>query len=145
VKRGFTLIELLMVVAIVTTMSVLSAVVYSRFLNQNASDNTVDQIVQTLRKAQMYAMTSRKNGNSGWGVNYTSPTITMYQGSSFGSPTHNLALDETFGVNPSVEVTPFEVNFARASGLPDNTPTISVTTLNQTKTITINAEGVVSR
>lgn len=69
-NRGVTIIELLIVVAIVLTLGIMSVSFYSRFLTQNAVDNTVTKLVQSFRKAQVYSMTGRQNGV--WGVKYVS-------------------------------------------------------------------------
>lgn len=143
-KRAFTLVELLLVMAIVLSVSVLAGPFYARFLGQNAAQTTADQIVQSLRKAQMYAIVSRKSGSSGWGVNYGSSLLTLYQGSSFGS--RNAALDEKFDVNTSLTVTNFDLNFTRVTGLPGSTPAITITgNQGTTETITINSQGTVTR
>ena len=128
--KGFTLIELLLVMAIVLSVSVLSGPFYSRFLGQNAAAETTDQIVQSLRKAQFYAMESRKSGNSGWGVKYAGNTLTVYQGSTYDG--RNTALDERFEVGSAVDVWGLgEVNFARGTGLPT---VVSVTSPTPTPT-----------
>lgn len=116
-KRAFTLIELLLVTAIVLSVSVLAGPFYARFLGQNATQVTADQIVQSLRKAQFYAMMGRKSGSSGWGVNYAGNTLTVYQGSTYAG--RNSALDERFEVSSAAEVWGLgEVNFANRTGLP---------------------------
>ncbi|TSC85711.1 MAG: hypothetical protein G01um101416_825 [Microgenomates group bacterium Gr01-1014_16] len=143
-KRAFTLVELLLVMAIVLSVLVLSGPMYSRFLGQNAAANTTDQIVQSLRKAQFYAMESRKSGTNGWGVNYGSNLLTLYQGANYAG--RNAALDEKFDINTSLTVTSFDVNFARISGLPGSTPTITITgSQGTTKAVTVNSQGRVSR
>jgi len=146
-RQAYTLIELILVVAIITTLGILSTAFYSRFLTQNAVDNTIDQLVGSLRKAQIYAMVSRKSGSSGWGVNYkgSSPKkIILFQGPNFA--TRNTALDEEFHVNENIAISGIsEVNFARVSGLPSSSLTITVAGGNNSKTMTVNSGGVVSR
>src|SRR3990172_5578838 len=128
--KGFTLIELLLVTGIVLSVSVLAGPFYARFLGQNSAQETSDQIVQSLRKAQFYAKTSRKSGSSGWGVNYAANTLTVYQGSTYA--TRNSALDEKFEVSQSVVTWGLgEINFARGSGLPT---VVAVTTPSPTPT-----------
>lgn len=149
--RGFTLIEVILVVAIISIISSLSAAFYARFITQNAVSNTQDQIVQSLRKAQTYAMMSRKSNTSGWGVNWDSGAhvLTLYQGPNFAG--RALALDERFTINSNITITfspasPTDVNFLHETGLPQNTPpTITISGQNNTKTVTVNTQGVVSR
>lgn len=125
------------------TISILSAAFYSRFLLQNSVDNTVDQLTGTLRKAQTYSMAGK--GGSAWSVNYSSNTITLYKGSSFAL--RDPASDEKFSINPNVVISGLsDIFFARATGLP--TPSysgITVSADNNSKTITVNQYGMVTR
>jgi len=138
-QRGLTIIELLLVILIVSIIGLLSASFYSRFLTQNAVDNTVSQMVSSFRKAQVYSMMGKQNGV--WGVRYTtSPKkITLYLvGSS--------AFDESFDVNSTVAINDFtDITFAKITGLPSSTASITISGGNNTKTMTINSQGVVSR
>ena len=143
-KKAFTLIELLLVTAIVLSVSVLAGQFYARFLGQNAVQNTADQIAQSMRKAQFYAMVSRKSASSGWGVNYGANLLTLYQGANFGG--RNTALDEKFDINTSLTVDNFDVNFGRITGIPGSTPTVTISGgQGTTKTVSVNAQGMVTR
>ena len=137
-NRGVTLIELLLVILIVSTIGLMSVSFYSRFLTQNAVDNSVNQLVASFRKAQTYSMMGKQNGV--WGVRHTlSPKkITLYlSGSS--------AFDEIYNVNDNITVTVFDITFAKITGLPSATPTITITGGDNSKTITVNSQGVVSK
>lgn len=142
IQQGFTFIELILVVAIVIIIGTFSSVFFGRFLIQNAVANTQDQLVGELRKAQLYAMAGRQNGN--WGVQFSSNIITLYQGASFA--TRNSAFDEKFNVNSNILITGFsEVNFARMTGLPSTTGTYTITGTTSSDQVIINSQGVVSR
>jgi len=142
--NGFSLIELLLSISLILVITSLSTGFYARFLTQNSLANTVDSIVQDLRKAQFYAMVSRKGSTSGWGVNYSANTLTLYQGASY--LTRNASLDEKITVNPNISVAGLtDVNFARLTGIPSLAPTITVSGTGQTKVISVNTQGVVSR
>ncbi len=141
-SRGFSLIELLLVIAIVTVLSAMTATFYSRFLNQNSVANVTDQVVGDLRKAQTYAMMGKKNGN--WGVTFNASKIYLYQGANFGA--RNTALDETFSVASSVSISGLgDVNFVRSTGLPNAGTTITIFTTADSKTVTVNSQGMVTR
>lgn len=143
-NRGFTIIELLLVVSIVAVISGLSVPFYGRFLTQNAVSNTVDQLVASFHKAQFYAMMSRKSNASGWGVNFGSQTITLYQGATYAS--RNTALDETYTVNNNITVSGMsDVNFSRISGVPSSSVTVTITGNGNSKAVTLNAVGMVTR
>lgn len=124
----------------------MSAPIYSRFLTQNAVSNTVDQLVQDVRKAQFYAMMSRKSSTLNWGVNIDNSTkkITLFQG-SLGSP-----LDEVFTFNNNIIVNPANTTliFSRGSGIPTSGTfplTITINGMGNNKTITVNSQGMVTR
>lgn len=140
--RGFTFIEVIIVLAIVSTLSILAASFYSRFLTQNAVSTTRNRMVSQLRKAQIYSMTGKQSGGT-WAVKYTTtPTsqITLYlQGNS--------AFDENYSVNSNITISPaFDLTFAHF-GAPSGAAfplTITITGNNTSKSITINSQGVVS-
>ena len=129
--KGFTLIELLIIVALLSIVSVMSVVFYSRFFTQNAVSNSSDQLVGELRKAQMYSMMGRKNG--AWGVTFSANKFILFQGNSYA--TRNSAFDESFSVNPNINVSGLtELTFARITGIPSANPTITISGNNNTKT-----------
>jgi len=139
---GFTLIELLLVISIVLIIGTFSVVFFSRFLTQNAVANSQDQLITELRKAQIYAMMGRQNGN--WGVKFGSNKITLFQGNSYD--TRNNAFDETFTQNPNIAISGFsEIVFAKATGLPSTSGTYTITGSDSSKQITVNSQGIVSR
>lgn len=140
---GVSFLELILVVALVSILSIMSPIFYSKFILQNAVANTTDQMVGSLRKAQLYAMMSRQ-GDS-WSLNYSSNTITLYKGTSFA--TRDTAFDEKFEVNPNVSVSGItDLSFSKVTGLPTPTSsTITITSANNSETITVNNQGVVSR
>lgn len=136
-KYGFTLIELLLTIAIVLIIGSSSSVFYSRFINQNSVANISDQITEQMHKAQVYAMMGKNN--SAWGVKLAGTTFTLFSASSS-------AFDETFTLSPAITVTGLStLTFAKGTGLPDSTPTIVISGGGNTKTLTVNAQGVVNR
>lgn len=141
-NKGFTLIELLLVMAIMMIVGSFSTPLYSRFLVQNSVDNHVNQLASQFRKAQLYSMIGRQNGN--WGVTISEGNIILFQGDSFA--TRNTALDERFALNSSISISGFtEVVYTRVTGLPSATPTITLRGNNSVKTITVNSMGVVNK
>ncbi|MEK7559217.1 MAG: prepilin-type N-terminal cleavage/methylation domain-containing protein [Patescibacteria group bacterium] len=135
--HGFTLIELLLVISIILTIGSFSVVFFSRFLTQNAVANTQDRLLGQLRKAQMYAMMGKQNGN--WGVRFGSNTITLFlQGNS--------AFDEKFTENATISISGFsEIVFTKTTGLPSTTGTYTVIGNDSSKQVIVNSQGVVSR
>ncbi len=148
-ENGFTFIEIIIVIAIMGALGTLSSIFYSRFISQNAVFNTSDQLVQSLRKAQIYAMVGRKSNSLGWGVKWDSVAhrIILFQGNTFTG--RNSALDETFTVNSNISISGLtEVDYTRVTGLPSPTSatiTISSASGNNSETVTLNSQGVASR
>lgn len=135
-KKGFSFIELILVIALMLTLGAMSGVFYSRFLNQNSVSNVSDQFTGQLRKAQIYSMAGKQD--SRWGVRFASSKITLFA-------TRSAALDESFTVNSNILVTGFSQVIYAKTGLPDSSPTFTISAGGNTKTITINSQGVVSR
>lgn len=141
-KKGLTVIELLLVISLIMVISLVSAGFYSRFLTQNAVQNTTAQIVGQMRKAQIYAMMGKRNSN--WGINYSGQVLTLYTGNSFATRTPGF--DENFTINSNINVSNLtDVNFTKVTGVPSSTSTIGVAGNNTAKSISVNTLGVVSR
>lgn len=142
-QAGVSFLELILVVALVSIISTASPVFYSKFILQNALANSADQMVGSLRKAQIYSMMSRK-GDS-WSVNYSSNAITLYKGTSFAS--RDSSFDEKFELNPNVNVSGItDISFSKITGLPSLASlTIVISSGDNSQIITVNNQGVVSR
>jgi prepilin-type N-terminal cleavage/methylation domain-containing protein len=143
-NHGFTIIELILVMSIITVIMGFSASYYSRFIQQNAVLNTTDQLMGDYRRAQLLAMSGKLNAN--WGVNLAtaSSTLTLYAGNSFA--TRNNTYDETFTLNSNIHITgAVDTNFTHLTGTPSATPTVVISGLGSSDTVTLNAQGVVSR
>lgn len=141
--RGVTFIEIILVVALVAVMSVMAPVFYSRFLVQNSVTNVEDQLVGSLRKAQVYSMMGKSDDS--WSVNFSSGTIFLYKGTDFIN--RNQSFDEKFSVSSNITISPFsDIQFFRGSGVSNQgLVTINISGNNTSRAITINNQGVVSR
>lgn len=140
---GVSFLELILVVALVSIISTMSPIFYSRFILQNALSNTSDQMVGSLRKAQLYSMMSR--GGNNWSVNYSLNTITLYKGVSFAS--RDSSFDEKFELNSNVSVLGItDISFSKIIGLPaPSTSTITISSGSDSEIINVNSQGVVTR
>lgn len=139
---GFSLIELLLVMALITVIGSFSAVIFSRFLTQTATTNFQDQMIGQLRKAQLYSMMGRQN--SGWGVQFSGNTLVLFKGNTYATRTP--ALDESFSENPNLSITGFsEIDFTKGTGTPSASGTFTIVGNENSKTFTVNSQGVVTR
>lgn len=139
-QTGFTLIELLLVVSVISIIALTSTTFYINILNQNATVTTSIQLVNQLRKAQLYAMMGKRN--SAWGIHFASQRLTLFKGTTYGVDN---SFNENLSVNQSTVITGLtDVVFSKSTGLPTTTPTITITNNSKSKTITINAQGVIN-
>lgn len=141
--RGFTLIELLLVVSITLTLGVLSTVFYSRFLTQNSVANIQERLLGSLRKAQFYTISAKRQSN--WGVHYDGNRIILFQGSSYAG--RNPALDEIFVFSDTLTISGFsDIIFTGPKGSPSSTPMITINgPHNENARVVVNSQGVASR
>jgi len=111
-RQGFTLIEVLITVAIVTTISLVGYVGFSKFKGSQAVELTTSEVAAVIKDAQKKAVTQQdgkqwgirfKNSNSSYevfsGPSYASGTVsrTYYLGRNtvFGNPATS-TIDEVF-------------------------------------------------
>ncbi len=133
---GFTLVEILVVTAVMAILTAVSAPFYSRFVLQNASSNTSNQLVGMLREAEIYSI-SGKDASS-WGVSFNSGTISLFRVS-------DSVVFARYVTNPHLQISgPGQIIFSRPAGLPNATGTFVITGGNNTATIELNAQGIVS-
>jgi prepilin-type N-terminal cleavage/methylation domain-containing protein len=135
-RKGVTLIELILVIAIFLIISASAYPFGSSFIRRNQLKNTTNEIVSSLRTAQINAMSGKEDRR--WGVNTTATQITMY---AEGDGTY----DQVFEVASAVNVTAQSVIFNNITGNPDSTATIAVSnSLGETNTVTVNEVGIVN-
>ena len=139
---GFTFIELILVVSMILILGTMTTAFGSRFITQNGVINATDQLVGDFRKAQINAMMGKNQSH--WGVNYASNTITLYRGNSFAARV--AAVDETFSVPAGVNIAGLtEINFWPKDGTPSATPGITISGSGESRTVTVNSQGMVTR
>ena len=141
-ERGFTLIELLLSVTILTLLVGLSLPVYESFVRRNDLDVTTQTAVSMIRRAQTYAR--GVDEDSVWGVRFQASDISLFKGASYAS--RDASFDETLPLPSSVTISgTAEITFAKLSGTPSQTGTITLgSSTNDTRTVTVNAEGMVN-
>jgi len=140
-QRGFTLIELLLSVTILTMLTGLSLPVYETFVRRNDLDLTTQNVVSGIRRAETYARGSK--GDSTWGVRFLTSSVVLFKGASYA--TRDVTADETIPVPPSMTLTgTSETVFSELTAVPSATVSVTLAgTTNDTRIITVNAEGMV--
>ncbi|MEI8103724.1 MAG: type II secretion system protein [Candidatus Moraniibacteriota bacterium] len=140
-QKGFTLLEMLLSVALMGALAGLSLPVYQSFQVRNDLDIAATTLAQSIRRAEVLSQGSA--GDTTWGVAIQSGSIVIFQGASYA--VRDVTWDEVFSVPTSITVTgASEIIFAKVTGLPTTTPTITLSTpINETRTLTINTYGTV--
>ncbi len=141
-NKGFTLIEVLLALSVIAIILGISAPVYQSFQVRNDLDIAATTIAQSMRRAQ--TLSQAVDGDSVWGVDVRSGSITVYKGTSYVA--RDATYDELFDLQSSITASGLSgVSFAKFTGIPQATGTITLTSnANETRTIIINAKGTVT-
>lgn len=140
-NRGFTLVELLLSIATIGVLSAITAPVWSRIQTKNDLDVAMVTLAHSLRRAQALSVAS--DGDSVWGVETLSGSITVFKGGSYA--TRDTTYDEVFDLPAAITVGgPAEITFSKLLGVPSTTGTISLTDGGDSANIVINSKGTVS-
>jgi len=140
--KSITLVEVMLAIAVLAIIMGVSAPVYGSLQRKSNVEMASSQAIQSLRRAQILAESSK--GDSNWGVKIEPGAITTYQGTNFIS--RNTQFDERTPIAPLSSIAGLdEVNFSKVTGRANQTGAITLTTDEvETKTININAEGTIS-
>ena len=140
---GFTLLEVLLSVAILTMLTALSVPVYQSFLVRNDLSNNTEAVGSALRRAEQYSRGSKSD--STWGIKIQSNLVTLFKGSSYA--TRDATFDETVTLPTTITASGAlsEVYFTKMVATPSTTGSFTLTSsTNDTRTISLNAEGLVT-
>ncbi|QQG52601.1 MAG: type II secretion system protein [Candidatus Falkowbacteria bacterium] len=148
-KPGFTLLELLLVMAILVTVALASREVYNGFAMGKNIDAVSKTVIFDLRTARSNAMSGQESNN--WGIHFVNGASDYYE--FFSSPgtyahasttvktTTYLSGGLSFGT-PS-EGNNLDIIFTSLSGT-SSSATVNITSSQDQKNITVNAEGLVN-
>jgi prepilin-type N-terminal cleavage/methylation domain-containing protein len=150
-RSGFTIIEILIVIAVIATVSLVTAPLGLQFYNSQTLVGIQGQLGDTLTRARSQSVVQKND--SAYGVclnNSGSSTLsyTLYQGASGSAcSTHNTINDENYlllsGTAMTFPASATEINFAKHTGTPTATGTISIVWNGLTKTITVDSLGTI--
>lgn len=139
-RSGFTLIEVLLSVALIGLIAGIGAVVFQQLQSRNDLNVAAATVAASERRAQ--ALSRAVDSDTTWGVRTDVGTVTIFQGASYAS--RNAAFDEVSTVSPAITPSGLqEVVFAKFTGLPQTTGTLTLTGPNDSRTLTLNAQGTV--
>jgi Tfp pilus assembly protein FimT len=142
INAAFTMAELLIVITIVTVLTMLTLPLGVDFYRKQNLDEVTGDILGALRRAQNQAVFQLND--SAFGVEFLSGSYVIFQGSSYAGRTQSE--DEAFTISGGVTTSGItEVVFAKHTGIPDTTGTLTLTSGSDTKTVNINAYGKIER
>ena len=141
-KTGFSLIEIMLALALIGVIGGLSAPLVRGFFQRTRLAADQNRIAQTLRHGQVLAESGKRD--SPWGVRINNKEIILFAGKSYAS--RNEKFDQVYSLRPSFTVSgPDEFVFAKLSGRPDTTGTITLeTAAGQSRSVSLNKIGTVS-
>lgn len=139
-NRGVSIIELLLVIAIIAVIGATTIPAGAGFLVRNHLKNKTNEVVSTLRAAQINTLSGKED--SQWGVQISSNQIIMFKGASYSTP--GTTFDQEYNIPASISITQTEIVFDKLTGNPDTTATITVSSnVGASNTVTVNEVGVV--
>lgn len=140
--RAFTLLEVMLSLAAIAVIAGISLPVYQSFQVRNDMDIAATTIAQSCRRAAVLAQAS--DGDTSWGVRIQSGSITLFKGANYAA--RDATFDEFFSMPTSITPSGLsEIVFAKFTGMPTATGTTTLTSsINENRTISINAKGMVS-
>jgi len=149
-QSGIALVEILVVIAIIVLILLVVLPPFSSIKEGQVLDNAVENVISALNKARTQTLSSLDS--SEYGVHFESDQILIFKGKVFSANDPD---------NESVEITPpatisnvtlggvsaseGELYFARLSGVPDKSGTVTVSVTSDSKIITISPTGAVSK
>jgi len=138
--KAFTLIEILLVIIILAVLSGSTIPISINFYKTQQLDINVKGVVQSLRKAQLKAMSIESD--SSFGVYLTNDNYILFKGSSFDN--RDISYDEIFDLPQVITVSGIqEIAFSKFEGMPigDLTGDIILNSDGDSRIININEIG----
>lgn len=142
-KKGFTLIEVLLVIALGTVLTALALPVGFRFYQFQIADEAATGVLSALRNAESNARLGKEG--SAFGIKFLPASYVVFQGDTYAA--RLTARDEIFSLPPDTDIgsASDEIVFARVTGAPSATGTITLSLYGRTHVIDLNDAGVVTQ
>lgn len=138
--RGLTLVEILVTVAILAILATLTVPLILDFYKDQQINSSTQEVVQTLRRAQLKAMSVESD--SSFGVYLTNDNYILFRGDTYnpGDP-----YNEIFNFPQIITVSGLsEVVFTKFEGLTEDIGSIVLSIDNESRIIEINNFGKIS-
>lgn len=143
-KQGFSTIELIVVMSIFLLTSATVLPFLGSFHETEDMGTLVQEIEDTLLRAQRRAMTGERNTD--WGVRFLGSSFVLFSGDTYSS--RNTAFDEVHDVTAAHTLSGSgEIVFTHLTGRPNAAGSVVVSreTISQQASVTVNALGGITR
>ena len=135
--KGLTLIEVLISILILMILA-LSIPFGIDFYKRQELENQAQQILQTLRRAQLKSMAVELSSN--FGVYFGQNSYILFKGDSYSQ--RDSQYDEVFEIPEILEISGLsEIVFLKFQGIPNSTGTIILSLNGEIRSIEINEAG----
>jgi len=148
-KKGITALELLLVVAVLGAVFSIVIPQFSKIRELQALKSGVADILSSIDKARSQTLSSLNSLE--YGVHFETAQIIIFQGVNFSTDDINNEIINVIspaGISnvtfDSISDVSGKIYFNRLSGNPNRTGTVTLSTANFSKIITISATGVAS-
>ena len=151
---GFTLIELLIVLGVFAVLAVMIAPALTPTVASRDLETSAATATDALRRAQANVMTGRDFTR--WGVHFQADRFVLFSGAAYSAGNADNIVTVLSGEVrvTAVSLSPggacavatgignCDVHFAMTEGMPTEPGTVTMTSANETRTITVNAAGM---
>lgn len=140
-KNGFTLLELLLSVALMSLLAGIAAPMYLSLQAENEVAIAATTVADVLRRGQIRAQAV--DGDSAWGVEMVSSTITLFKGNNFVGRDQNF--DENYKLTATIKLSGLNyVVFNKFSGWATASGTVIITHQEgRQKNVSISELGII--
>lgn len=148
-KKGISLIEILIVLAILVILMAVALPQFAKMRENQVVKNAVADVASTISRARSLSLASVDS--SEYGVHFESDKVIIFKGTTYslGAPDNEI-IDIVYPASITnvtlggVSGSSGEIYFNRLFGAPSDNGTITISSTNFSKIITISATGGVS-
>jgi type II secretory pathway pseudopilin PulG len=152
-RLGFTFVELIMIIGITVIMASAAMPMFNGMQTNTQVDEAVYQTMQNVRQARLQSISGLRQSAHGIFLSMNQPDandkVVTYQGSSY--LTRESLYDQEYilenNLKLSTDILGRDMNFSLGLGQPNNIGTITIehNITNQSKTLTLNSLGIISK
>jgi Tfp pilus assembly protein FimT len=144
-RAGFTLLEISLVIAIVIILMGFIVPLGFDFYKREQLGNQAQQILQTLRRAQLKSIAVELDSSFGVYFDNNNKKYILFKGNFYSEVGRDTKYDEIFDLPQVITISgPSEVVFSKFEGEPNVTGDVVLSSNNDSRTININKMGRIS-